>query len=548
MPYSSNRQPFDYEPVTRSPRAKDLWDSEAVETNAADAENFDSQALESQAIESQSNSSPSFDNQFDKQSLDSQSADTENWRAPIDVVRGNEEQEFARLPSASNRRAAAKRETWIVRRGHALSYAGLLLFTAVLYFRPYELFPSLAGLSSMAFWIALLTLAVFLPTQLSIEGNLTARPREVNLVLLLCLAAFLSIPLAMNRGESLDAFRDFLRPVLMFIVLVNVVRSEKRLRLLLYLTLAVGCVLGLGAISDYRQGNFTVEGYRVSGRIGNLFGNPNDMALHLVTVTPIAVALLLSSRRLVAKMLYAACVVVLVLGNVVTFSRGAFLGLLGVFMVMAWKLGRRNRMFVGIAMLVIVAAFVALAPGNYTDRLGSILDKSRDQVGSAGARQALLVRSLEVAAQHPLFGVGMGNFHIVSVHEQVSHNAYTQIAAEMGLAALVFYVLFMVAPLRRLRSIERETFETRRERRDPSSRFYYLAIGLQASLVGYMVSSFFGSVAYQFYIYYLVGYAVCLRRIYAQTDATKVKTKVVKANDFTATKGEPTTLLSNAGN
>lgn len=542
MPYTHNRQPFDYEPVTRSPRAKDLWDSEAFDTNTGDAENFDSQSGEFQSGELHSNASRSFD----KQDFDSQSAVTENRRAHVDVG-GGEEQEFVRLPPASNRRAA-KRETWIERRGHALSYAGLLLFTAVLYFRPYELFPALAALSSMAFWIAILTLAVFLPTQLSIEGNLTARPREVNLVLLLCLAALLSIPSAMNRGESLEAFRDFLRPVLMFIVLVNVVRSEKRLRLLLYLTLAVGCVLGFGALSDYHQGNFTVEGYRVSGRIGNLFGNPNDMALHLVTVTPIAVGLLLGSRRIITKMLYAACIVVLVLGNVVTFSRGAFLGLLGVCVVMAWKLGRRNRMFVAVAALVAAAAFFALAPGNYTDRLGSILDKSRDQVGSATARQALLVRSLQVAAQHPLFGVGMSNFHMVSIQEQVSHNAYTQIAAEMGLAALVIYVLFMVAPLRRLRLIERETFERRRGRNDAALRFYYLSIGLQASLVGYMVSSFFGSVAYQFYIYYLVGYAVCLRRIYAQTEATKVKTEVAKAGDFAATGNEPSALLSNAGN
>ena len=44
------------------------------------------------------------------------------------------------------------------------------------------------------------------------------------------------------------------------------------------------------------------------------------------------------------------------------------------------------------------------------------------------------------------------------------------------------------------------------------TRFYYLSIGLQASLVGFMVSSFFGAVAYQWYVYYLVGYAVCLHR------------------------------------
>ncbi len=44
--------------------------------------------------------------------------------------------------------------------------------------------------------------------------------------------------------------------------------------------------------------------------------------------------------------------------------------------------------------------------------------------------------------------------------------------------------------------------------------FYFLSIGLQASLVGFMFSSFFGAVAYQWYVYYLVGYAVCLHRLY----------------------------------
>jgi hypothetical protein len=42
---------------------------------------------------------------------------------------------------------------------------------------------------------------------------------------------------------------------------------------------------------------------------------------------------------------------------------------------------------------------------------------------------------------------------------------------------------------------------------------------MQASLVGYMVSSFFVSVAFYLYIYYLVGYAVCLRRLYVVASA-----------------------------
>jgi O-antigen ligase len=104
----------------------------------------------------------------------------------------------------------------------------------------------------------------------------------------------------------------------------------------------------------------------------------------------------------------------------------------------------------------------------------------------------------------------MGNYATqMSYHSQVAHNAYTHVAAEMGMAALVCYTMFIVTPLKKLGQIARETFSTRSR-----SKYYYLAIGLQASLLGYMVSSFFASVAYIWYVYYLVGYAVCLRRLY----------------------------------
>lgn len=466
MPYSSNRQPFDYEPVTRSPRAKDLREGEAVTAN--------------------------------------------DWLPRGEDIAGDE---IANRPSGSTLEEQAlptsrgvRPESWIIRRGHAAAYAGLFLFTFVLYFRPYELFPALAGFSSMAFWIAILTFAAYLPTQLSLEGNLTARPREVNLLLLFCLTAVASIPLAINPGEAYGVFAEYIRPVIIFIVIINVVRTESRLKKLIWLSLAVSIMVGVGVINDFRLGNFADN--RVWGSNNNLFGNPNDIALHLVTMVPFAVALLFATRRIIPKILYAMCAFLMVIATVVTFSRGGFLGLVGAGAVLAWKLGRRSRL----AMIMVVFLFVgvfAFAPGGYSSRLGSIFDASKDASGSSSARQYLLTRSIEVALSHPVFGIGMGNFHTVSIHEQVSHNAYTQVASEMGFAALLLYVLFVVAPLRRLRSIERETFVAHHH-----SRFYYLAIGAQASLVAYMIASFFAAVAYQYYIYYLVGYAVCLHRLY----------------------------------
>jgi O-antigen ligase len=129
----------------------------------------------------------------------------------------------------------------------------------------------------------------------------------------------------------------------------------------------------------------------------------------------------------------------------------------------------------------------------------------------------VLKRSIWVTLRYPVFGVGLGNFHHKSAQELGTHNAYTQVSSEMGIAAMVFYIILLVHPFRKLRMIEREMFE-----RNDNSRYYYFAIGLQASLLGYMVASFFAAVAYQWYIYYLVAYAIALRRIYYLQEAKKL--------------------------
>lgn len=404
-----------------------------------------------------------------------------------------------------------KRATSLLKRGHAFSYAGLFLFTIVVYFRPYELIPALSWFTSMAFVVAMCTLLVFIPSQLTLEGTLTYRPREVNLVLLLCIAALLSIPLAIRPLEAWYAFSDtFLKAVVMFIVTVNVLRTERRLKGMLWLGLVVGLVLSIGALNEYRLGHMTSVQERIGGVIRHgLFENPNDLALYLATLLPLAIVLFLTTRNPLTKIFYVVCAFLAVAANVVTYSRGGFLGLVAAGAVLTWKLSRRNRFNVTLLALVVIVLFLIFAPGDYADRLASIYDRSRDVVGSAGTRQNLLYLSVLTSLRHPLLGVGIGNFHIVSIHEEVTHNAYTQVSAEMGLAACVIYVMFIVSPLRRLRQIERETIAERKR-----SNYYYLSVGLQASLVGYMVSSFFASVAYLWYIYFLVGYAVCLRRMY----------------------------------
>lgn len=420
-------------------------------------------------------------------------------------------------------------------RGHKFSYAALFAFTLVLYVRPSELSTSPIA-ASIALVVGILTLACFLPTQLALEGNLSAPLTEVKLLALFALLAVVNIPLAMSPADAWQVFSGtFIRCVVMFVVLVNVVRTEARLKGLLYLAIGAAVLLSIGSINEYRLGLATVEGYRVDGRGVGMFGNTNDMALFVVTLLPVTIAFFFGSRRKVGKLLYGALAALMLASIVLSYSRGAFLGLICVLIFFAMKLGRRNRLGIVAAIVVLSIAFLFLAPGNYGVRLLSILVPSLDPVQSADTRRAELFRSIYTALRHPFFGIGMDNYRTqASLRGLVTHNAYTQVAAEMGLAAFACYTMFIVSPLRKLGQIVRNTFDDR-----TNSRYSYLALGLQASLIAYMVSSFFLSVAYLWYVYYLVGYAVCLRRIY---EAETGKAVVVETRKARKKKREDTVL------
>lgn len=400
-------------------------------------------------------------------------------------------------------------DRWLARNGHTLTYVGIFLFTLVVYFRPYELIPALSGFKSMALIIALATLLIYLPTQFSTEGTLTAFSTEIKCVLFMAAWAILTIPIAKDPGLAWETFNDsFSKVVVIFIVMVNTLRTKTRLKGLMWLSIGVGVMLSYQAIDLYRRGEFKVEGYRVGVDFGGMFGNPNDMAIHLVIFAPVAFVLGIASKNIISKIVYFSAAGLMVAGNMVTLSRGGFLGLIAVACVLAWKLGKRQRLKVVLISSFVGLLVLAFAPGNYGLRVLSIFIPALDPVGSSDQRMELLKQSILVTLRNPA-GIGIGNFQVVGVQNLETHNAFTQVSSELGWLAFAAYMILMISPIRKLAAVERQMFSAAE-----SSWIYFLSIGIQASIIGYMVSSFFGPVAYNWYVYYPIAYAVCLRRIY----------------------------------
>lgn len=414
-----------------------------------------------------------------------------------------------KIKKAEKDRDLLSSDHWLARNGHALTFVGLYLFSILVLFRPYELTDSLAFLKATAFYFAAATLFIYIPTQIATEGNLTTFSTEVKCILAMTFLALATMAIGKDAARSWMTFSDvFIKVVLIFLVMVNVVRTRKRLMSLVWLSLAIGIYLSFASLYLFFKGELKIEGYRVGVEIGGMLGNPNDLALHLVTMTPLAIVLGIASRSKAVRYLYFAIAAVLIAANMVTFSRGGFIGLILSSAVLAWKIGRDSRLKVALVSLVAGGLFILLAPGNYGLRLLSIFIPGLDPVGSSDQRKELLFRSIYVSLRNPL-GIGMNNSALMNDFNLQWHNSFTQISSELGFLGLIAYLIFIVSPFRKLAAIERTLYAENKQ-----SWFYFMAIGLQASFVAYLFSSFFVSVAYNWFIYYLIAYAIAFRRIY----------------------------------
>ena len=394
------------------------------------------------------------------------------------------------------------------RLGDVLAFAGVYLFTLLLYVRPNELFPGLFEAIPIVKIVALMTAAVYVASMINQGRPLTILPVELGMVIAIATLAIGIMPVAAAPQDTIDTLSDpFLKVLLVFGIMINILNTPERLRALMKLVLLCAGWLAASAIWSFIAGDVAESG-RVEGAVGGTFGNPNDLATSMNLLVPVAVALALKSRG-VLRLAYAGCAMLLALATLMTFSRGGFLGLMAASGVLLLKLQRGKSLMPWVTGVLV--ALVLVAPTPLGDRLFTIVTPSSDETGSAQERQMVLRRGILVAARHSVIGIGMGNFHIYSYHELKAHNSYLEMWAELGLIGLAAYMVLIIAPLRSLLRLELETAGKENER---IREIHYLSIGLQATLAAYIVCSLFTSIQYQWFLYYPVAYVVALRGIH----------------------------------
>jgi O-antigen ligase len=406
-------------------------------------------------------------------------------------------------------------------RSSRAAFTGLFIFTLVLYVRPNELFPGALGWLPLAKIVALTTLAIYIGSKLGAGERLTIWPIEMKMLAVIIVLGVAFLPIAYSKDRAVEILTDsFLKVATIFVLMINLIDARARLRSMMKLVVLCGTFIALATIATRFTGDLgeqlTESGTRVEGIVGGIFGNPNDLATAFDLLLPLALALALTSRGL-KRIIYLIASAIITFGVIITFSRGGFLGLVAMGGVLLWKIGRRNRLATVLVTLLAAGVFISVLPSGYSDRILTIFQTDKDTTNSAQERTELLKRAFEVAGNNLVIGVGIGNYPFYSLRQRMAHNSYLEIWAELGLLGLIAYLTMLFAPMRSLRRIARDV-----ARKDaPADReIYLLTAGVQAAMVAYLVCSFFGSVQYQWFVYYIIAYAVALRRLHAAEGAT----------------------------
>jgi O-antigen ligase len=305
-------------------------------------------------------------------------------------------------------------------------------------------------------------------------------------------------------GEGLRLLLDVL---LIFVVFAAVQRARDA-RLVVWGYLAGGiaaALLGLATPSE----DF---GSRLAGGLGE----PNFLAATLIPAFVFSVFALGWTSRAAHRWLAAGCALVFLLAILLTQSRGGLVALAVTFAVALLFAGPVRRYWLGLAALAVpvgLAYYVALAS---PEALQRVLNP-----GGGTGRADLWSVASDVASDHPVLGVGAGNFplvapeystapinlpsaHLVVDTPKVAHNTYLGVLADLGLVGLIAFVAVVLGALllarrsalafARLGQIELEL----------------LSRAVFVGLVGMLAAFVFLSGEYEKQLWLLLGLAVAL--------------------------------------
>jgi probable O-glycosylation ligase (exosortase A-associated) len=395
-------------------------------------------------------------------------------------------------------------------------WIGVIMWCWVGYMNPHRLSWSFATEMPVALMVALCTLIGILFMK---EPRKLPMTTETKLIIAFFLWNCVTTYFAFYPADALRQLDKVWRIQLFTLIPLMLINNERRLKAFVWV---VALSIGFYGV---KGGYFVLGGgaaNRVWGPSGTFIQGNNELGLALIMIIPLLRFMQLHAQQRWLKWGFAGAMVLSAIAAIGTHSRGAFLAIIAMG-IMLW-IKSRQKVAMGMIGAFALLVIMSTMPPEYYERLATIQTYTQD--GSAMGRINAWWTAWYVALERPLVGGGFEVFQVPTyllyapdksnLYVVVAHSIYFSVLGEHGFVGLALFVSIFVAAWRSAGKVRKLSKEV------PKMAWLGdLAAMLQVSLLGYAVGGAFLSLAYFDLPYHLVVMVVIARLLIEQRIASR---------------------------
>ncbi len=276
----------------------------------------------------------------------------------------------------------------------------------------------------------------------------------------------LSATVAHNISSSLKEISKWLEVAVVVLLGSQYLRSRRQI----WIIVALICLAGISqAFYGYIQAYFNLgpqSFIRDAGlRVYGTFDQPNPYAGYINIPLSITLALMLLGRNWVIRILAGLTAIILGVAEYLSQSRGGEIALAAALLFIILAGIPRIRVLMRVLIVLFLGIFAALLAGwipvsvfnpvlRFLGAAQISFTNPSNQDYSTAERLAHWIAGLHMFMDHPVLGVGIGNYpdaypkYFITIFTTSlghAHNYYINIAAETGSIGLIAFLLFLLA-------------------------------------------------------------------------------------------------------
>jgi putative inorganic carbon (HCO3(-)) transporter len=381
---------------------------------------------------------------------------------------------------------------------------GLFVYVGFAVLRPQFIWGWAGDFGGISFYVGIATLLGWIFNGF---GSKKIGPGKSIVATLVFFAAWtaLSATQAIDKEVAYATLDPMMKYVVPFLIGITVIDSEQRSRAMMWMIVLAMAYVSFEMNLEYLRG-YNIAGEGFGGMDNNCFG------VALVSTIGPALALGLGAKKWHERGLAAASVLLILHTTLLTFSRGALVGLLAVGTTAFILMPKRPK---HVAVLVLVTLVsIRLTGPQLMARYATVAADAEERDGSAESRIELWRDCIQLTIDKPIFGIGPGNFPVVAeslgwTRGKQAHSVWMQQAAETGVPGVLSLLFFFFLAIVKLWPIARQRIT------DDNRSRTVVASGLIMSLVGFAVAGQFVSLGGLEIPYYMTMIGVVLLKQHA---------------------------------